>query len=227
MRLLLAEDEKEMSRAVTAVLSANGYEVDAVYDGQAAVEMAQKNLYDAMIFDIMMPKKDGMTALREIRATGDVTPVIFLTAKSELDDRVEGLDAGADDYLTKPFAIKELLARVRSMTRRRGDYMSRQLTFGSVTLKLDEGELSAENAVRLAAKEAKLMELFMRNPDKEFTTDEIFAHVWKDEQDQNSDIVWVYVSYLRTKLRSIYADVAIVGDEGGSFCLKNVMKVNY
>ena len=208
-----------MSRAVTAVLSANGYEVDAVYDGQEAVDHATKNMYDAMIFDIMMPKMDGIEALKRIRSAGDVTPVIFLTAKSELDDRVDGLDAGADDYLTKPFALKELLARVRSMTRRRGDYMSRSLSYGSVTLRLDEGELAADNAVRLAAKEARLMELFMRSPEKEFTTEEIFAHVWKDEPEQSRDIVWVYVSYLRTKLKSIYADVIIQGEQGGSFSI--------
>ena len=219
MKILLAEDEKEMSRAVTAVLSANGYEVDAVYDGQEAVDHATKNMYDAMIFDIMMPKMDGIEALKRIRSAGDVTPVIFLTAKSELDDRVDGLDAGADDYLTKPFALKELLARVRSMTRRRGDYMSRSLSYGSVTLRLDEGELAADNAVRLAAKEARLMELFMRSPEKEFTTEEIFAHVWKDEPEQSRDIVWVYVSYLRTKLKSIYADVIIQGEQGGSFSI--------
>ena len=219
MRLLLAEDEKEMSRAIVTVLTANGYEVDAVYDGEEALEKARQNVYDAMIFDIMMPKMDGMTALRRIRETGDVTPVIFLTAKSELDDRVEGLDAGADDYLTKPFALKELLARVRSMTRRRGEYMPRSIKVGCVTLKTDEAELSAENAVRLASKEVKLMEFFMRNPEKEFSTEEIFSHIWKDEQEQGSGIVWVYVSYLRNKLRAIDADIRIVGEEGGNYCL--------
>ena len=220
MRLLLAEDEKEMSRAVTAVLVANGYEVDAVYDGLEALEKARQNAYDAMIFDIMMPKMDGMTALREIRSTGDVTPVIFLTAKSELDDRVEGLDAGADDYLTKPFALKELLARVRSMTRRKGDYTPKSITLGRVTLKIEEGELSAENAVRLAGKELKLMEFFMRNPGKEFTTEELFSHIWQNEPEQEIGIVWMYISFLRTKLKSVYADLEITGSEGRSFCLK-------
>ncbi len=220
MRILLAEDEKEMSRAVTAVLEANGYEVDAVYDGEAALEKARQNAYDAMVFDIMMPKMDGMTALRQIRQGGDVTPVIFLTAKSELDDRVEGLDAGADDYLTKPFALKELLARIRSMTRRKGEYAPKSITLGRVTLKTEEGELSAENAVRLASKELKLMEFLMRNPDKEFTTEELFSHIWQDEKEQEIGIVWVYISYLRTKLRSIYADLEIVGSEGESFFLR-------
>ena len=219
MKILLAEDEKEMSRAVVAVLSANGFEVDAAYDGLEALSLAKQNAYDAMIFDIMMPGMDGLTAVRQLRETGDVTPVIFLTAKSELDDKVEGLDAGADDYLTKPFAMKELLARVRSMTRRKGEYLNKSITVGGVTLKTDVGELSAENAVRLAGKEVKLMEFFMRSPGKVFTTEEIFAHVWQDEPDQSPDIVWVYISYLRTKLRSIYADISIAGSEGESFFL--------
>ncbi|MCR4690090.1 MAG: response regulator transcription factor [Lachnospiraceae bacterium] len=219
MRLLLAEDEKEMSKAIRAVLEANGYAVDTAFDGVEAVELASQNAYDAMILDIMMPKLDGISALRQIRAGGDVTPVIFLTAKSELDDRVEGLDAGADDYLTKPFALKELLARIRSMTRRRGEYQTGSITLGAVTLKIEEGELSAENAVRLAAKEVRLMEFFMRSPEKEFSTQELFSHVWQDAQDQNKDIVWVYVSYLRSKLRAIDADLEITGEEGGSFAL--------
>ncbi len=219
MRILLAEDEVEMSRAVTAVLSANGYEVDAAYDGMQALEMAGQNAYDAMVFDIMMPGMDGITAVKSLRETGDVTPVIFLTAKAQLDDRIEGLDAGADDYLTKPFAMKELLARIRSMTRRREGYVSKQVTVGSVTLKTDVGELAAENSVRLAGKEIQLMEMFMRSPGKSFTTDQILTHIWQEDQEQSPDIVWVYISYLRSKLKSIYADVQILGDEGGSFVL--------
>ena len=219
MKILLAEDEKEMSRAVAAVLSASGFEVDAAYDGEQALELAKQNAYDAMVFDIMMPKKDGLTAIRELRRTGDTTPVIFLTAKSELDDRVDGLDAGADDYLTKPFAMKELLARIRSMTRRKGEHLNKSVTVGGVTLKTDVGELAAENAVRLAGKEVRLMEFFMRSPGKVFSTEEIFSHVWQDEPQQSEDIVWVYISYLRTKLKSIYADISIEGDEGKSFFL--------
>ncbi|MCR5417790.1 MAG: response regulator transcription factor [Lachnospiraceae bacterium] len=219
MRILLAEDEVEMSRAVTAVLSANGYEVDAAYDGMQALEMAGQNAYDAMVFDIMMPGMDGITAVKSLREAGDVTPVIFLTAKAQLDDRIEGLDAGADDYLTKPFAMKELLARIRSMTRRREGYVSKQVTVGSVTLKTDVGELAAENSVRLAGKEIQLMEMFMRSPGKSFTTDQILTHIWQEDKEQSPDIVWVYISYLRSKLKSIYADVQILGDEGGSFVL--------
>lgn len=219
MNLLLAEDEHALSRALVAVLTHQDYRVDAVYDGQAAVEMAEKNPYDCLIFDIMMPRKDGVTALKEIRAAGNMTPALFLTAKSETDDKVSGLDAGADDYLTKPFSMEELLARIRSLTRRSGEFMPRRLTVGRVTLDTAEQELQSQNAVRLAGKESRLMEILMRNPGKSFTTEELFRNVWHDEPDTDPNIVWVYISYLRTKLRSIDANVGIEGQEGGSFRL--------
>ena len=138
MRILLAEDEKELSRALTAILEHSKYAVDAVYDGLAAVESAENNAYDAMIFDIMMPKLDGIEALKQIRSHGNFTPVLLLTAKAEISDRIVGLDAGADDYLTKPFAMGELLARIRSMTRRAGDYTPKKLRVGSVTLDMEQ-----------------------------------------------------------------------------------------
>ena len=150
MKILLAEDETDLARALVAVLNHSGYEVDAVEDGEEAVKKAKEEAYDCMIFDIMMPKKDGIGALREIRATGDVTPVIFLTAKSEVDDRIAGLDAGADDYLTKPFAMGELLARIRSMTRRAGAFTPTKLSFGKVSLDIEEQELVFENSIRLS-----------------------------------------------------------------------------
>lgn len=218
MNILLAEDEKDLSRALTAVLQHNGYNVTAVYDGEAAVEEAKTSAFDCMIFDIMMPKMDGITALGIIRESGDMTPVLLLTAKSEMDDKVAGLDAGADDYLTKPFAMVELLARIRSLTRRKNDYTPKKLTFGTVTLDINGQELISENSVRLASMESSLMEFFMLNPNKSFTTEEIYSHVWKD-QDAGPDIVWVYISYLRNKLMSIAGDVEIVGEQGGEFSL--------
>lgn len=218
MNILLAEDEKDLSRALTAVLQHNGYKVTAVYDGEAAVEEAKTSAFDCMIFDIMMPKMDGITALGIIRDSGDMTPVLLLTAKSEMDDKVAGLDAGADDYLTKPFAMVELLARIRSLTRRKNDYTPKKLTFGTVTLDINGQELVSENSVRLAGMESSLMEFFMLNPNKSFTTEEIYSHVWKD-QDAGPDIVWVYISYLRNKLMSIAGDVEIVGEQGGEFSL--------
>lgn len=220
MRILIAEDEKDMARALTAVLGHSGYETDTVEDGEAAVRKAASGTYGCMVFDIMMPKKDGIAALKEIRASGDRTPVIMLTAKAEIDDRITGLDAGADDYLTKPFAMQELLARIRSMTRRAGEFTPTKLTFGSVTLDTGEQELCQENSIRLGGKETRLMEFLMLNTNKEVSTEDIFQRVWSDEPDQDRRIVWIYVSYLRQKLGAIAADIEIDGDEGGSYILR-------
>lgn len=220
MKLLLAEDEKTMSMALVAVLEHSGYEVDAVYDGMAAVEKGRNNTYDCMIFDIMMPKLDGIGALKELRSSGDTTPVIMLTAKAEVDDRITGLDAGADDYLTKPFAMAELLARIRSMTRRSTTFTPSKLAAGHVELDVEEQELSCKNAIRLANKETKLMKFFMLNMGKSLSTEAIFSHVWKDEEDVTEDIVWIYVSYLREKLTAIQADIQILGEKNGTFLLQ-------
>ncbi|MCR5201697.1 MAG: response regulator transcription factor [Lachnospiraceae bacterium] len=219
MRLLLAEDEKELSRALETMLKAVGYEVDAVYDGQEAVLKAKSGLYDCMILDIMMPKLDGVSALKEMRDRGDNTPALFLTAKSELDDKITGLEAGADDYLTKPFAMKELLARVKSLTRRAEKYTPKSIKVGSVTLDTEEQEISSENSIRLAKKEAKMMEMLMLNSDKDISTSDLYNHVWKGEEGTDESVVWIYISYLRSKLKAIDADVAIIGEEGQSFKL--------
>ena len=219
MNILLAEDERDLSRALVAVLEHKGYKVTPVYDGEAAVEEAKSGAFDCMVLDIMMPKMDGITALTIMRESGDTTPVLMLTAKSEMNDKVAGLDAGADDYLTKPFVMVELLARIRSLTRRSGEYTPKKLSFGSVTLDISGQELISENSVRLAGMEANLMEFLMMNPNKSFTTEEIFSHVWKDAE-EGPDVVWIYISYLRNKLRSIVADVEINGEKGGSFILE-------
>ena len=219
MRILLAEDEKALSRAVATVLQVKGgYEVDAVYDGEAALEAARQNVYDVCVFDIMMPKMDGITALETLRREGNTTPVLMLTAKAELDDRVKGLDAGADDYLPKPFQMAELLARLRSLTRRAGHYSPKQLQIGNVTLDLEQQELKAENSIRLAKKEARLMEYVMVNPEKAFSEEELLTHVWKDE-DVDGQVVWVYISYLRSKLDAISAEYTIEGEPGGPYHL--------
>lgn len=220
MKLLLAEDEKAMSMALVAVLEHSGYEVDAVYDGMAAVEKGLSNTYDCMIFDIMMPKLDGIGALKKLRSSGDTTPVIMLTAKAEVDDRITGLDAGADDYLTKPFAMAELLARIRSMTRRSTTFTPSKLAAGHVELNVEEQELSCKNAIRLANKETKLMKFFMLNVGKPLETATIFSHVWNGEEEVTEDVVWIYVSYLREKLTAIQADVEIIGEKNGSFLLQ-------
>ena len=167
----------------------------------------------------MMPVMDGIEALTAIRASGNVTPVILLTAKSEVDDRITGLDAGADDYLTKPFAMKELLARIRSMTRRNETYTPSTLSIGNVTLNVDQQEIAVENAIRLASKESKLMAFLILNAGKEISTQEIFNHVWQGDPEADLDIVWIYISYLRKKLESIDANIFIQGERNQSFTL--------
>ncbi|MSS82518.1 response regulator transcription factor [Acidaminococcus fermentans] len=226
MKILLAEDEKAMSMALCAVLEHSGYEVDPVYDGQAAVDKARETVYDAMIFDIMMPVKDGITALTELRKEGDRTPVIMLTAKAEVDDRITGLDAGADDYLTKPFAMGELLARLRSLTRRQEDFNRDTLQAGTVTLNCAEGELSSKSSVRLSPKETQLMKYFMQHPGKPCETRMLFDRIWQDEQQEDQGIVWIYVSYLREKLKAIGGNLTIDGHQDGSFVLQTPALAN-
>ena len=222
MRLLLAEDEKALSKAVATVLELKGgYQVDTVYDGEAAVEAARNHVYDVCVFDIMMPKMDGITALEMLRKEGNTTPVLMLTAKAELDDRVKGLDAGADDYLPKPFQMAELLARLRSLTRRSTEYRAKSLQVGSLILDMEQQELRCENSIRLAKKEARLMEYFMVNPEKEFTVTEILSHVWKDEE-ADANVVWIYISYLKSKMYAVAADRTIAGSEEGPFRLTEV-----
>lgn len=222
MRLLLAEDEKDLSRALTAVLTHTGYTVDAAFDGVEALEFLEKNDYDAIVMDIMMPRMNGIEALKHIRENGDFTPVLLLTAKSEIDDRVTGLDAGADDYLTKPFAIKELIARVKSMTRRNDSYAPKSLCVGSVTLNTEKQEVKSENSISLALKETKLLEFFMLNAEKELSTERIFDHVWKNDDSVTQDVVFMYVSFLRSKLRAINADIEIAGEKDGGYMLRKL-----
>ncbi|RVU71003.1 response regulator transcription factor [Lactobacillus xujianguonis] len=219
MKILVAEDEPQLLRVLTVAMEKSGYEVDPVDNGQKAVEHAKENSYDVMILDIMMPVMDGITALKEIRHSGDKTYVIMLTAKAEVDDRVTGLDSGADDYLTKPFSLKELLARLRSMERREDDYTPDELAVGDVKLKVAEQELDSHNSIRLNRQETQLMTYFMLNENKALSTQEILNHVWKNDEDANSEVVWIYVSYLRQKLQSIQSSVHIEGEKGGSYQL--------
>lgn len=220
MKILLAEDERDMSMALKAVLEHSGYEVDAVYDGEEALNKGRTGSYDCMVMDIMMPKRDGISALKELRQSGDVTPVIMLTAKTEIDDRITGLDAGADDYLTKPFAMGELLARIRSMTRRSGSFTPNKLSTGSVSLDVEEQELSGRNSIRLSGRETKLMKYFMLNEGKKLSAENICAHVWPEEEKADGSMVWLYVCYLREKLEAVYADMTIAGEQNGDFVLE-------
>ncbi|HGK8340048.1 TPA: response regulator transcription factor [Streptococcus pyogenes] len=219
MKILLAEDEWQMSNVLTTAMTHQGYDVDVVFNGQEAIDKAKDNAYDIMILDIMMPIKSGIEALKEIRASGNYSHIIMLTAMAEINDRVTGLDAGADDYLTKPFSLKELLARLRSMERRVESFTPQVLQFAGVTLNINEQELSAGNAIRLASKEGKLMAFLMLNQGKYLDTKTLYQHVWSDQEDYDTSIVWVYISYLRQKLLAIQANVIIAGDKDTSYCL--------
>ena len=220
MRILLAEDEQQLARVVMTALAHEGYQVDWAKDGQQAVQLAQQTVYDLMILDIMMPVMNGIEALKEIRASGHTNHVIMLTAMAEVDDRVTGLDAGADDYLPKPFSLKELLARLRSMSRRVDHYEAPQLALGNTQLKLEEMEVSANNAIRLAGKEAKLLALLMKNPGKALSQTYIYDHVWADEAGTaDYELVNVYLAYLVQKLLSIRSNLQIVGQPSGPYQL--------
>ena len=219
MKLLLAEDTRDLNRAVTAILKHEGFEVDSAYDGEEALSFLTAGSYDGIILDIMMPKVSGIEVLTTLRKMNDSTPVLLLTAKAEVDDRVSGLDAGADDYLTKPFAMKELLARIRSMLRRRTRYSAEELHFEGLSLRSENLELAAENSVRLSMKEFELMRLLISTPDKELSTEFILNQLWAGEPDAGADTVYLYISYLRGKLKAVDANVRIEGNRGGSFRL--------
>jgi len=217
MKLLLAEDTTDLNRAVTALLKHENYEVDSVFDGEEALLRLTETDYDGVILDIMMPKKDGIQVLKEMRSRHILTPVLLLTAKAEIDDRVAGLDAGADDYLPKPFAMKELLARIRSMTRRYTEYENASFEFADLTLDSKTFALSSKNSISLSVKEFELMQMFLSNSDIEFSTEHILEKIWKNESNATADTVWLYVSYLRGKLSSIGSKVSIAGERGGLY----------
>lgn len=219
MKILLAEDTRDMNHVLTAALTHEGYDVDSAFDGEEALDFVRTNGYDAMVLDIMMPKKDGLQVLKELREENIVTPVLLLTAKAEVDDRVNGLDAGADDYLTKPFAMKELLARVRAMTRRKTEYAAKKLQYGDFSLDDEKFELSCENSVRLSVKEFELLQALILNQNHEVSTQYLLEHVWDGAEEAGSDTVWLYISYLRGKLRSVASNVEIEGERGSSFRL--------
>ncbi|MBR1873308.1 MAG: response regulator transcription factor [Eubacterium sp.] len=221
MRLLLAEDEKEMSDALVAILTHAQYSVDAVYNGRDALDYLEVGDYDGAILDVMMPEMDGFTVLKNIRGAGNTVPVLMLTAKSEIDDRVYGLDAGADDYLTKPFAMKELLARVRAITRRTTDATSSVFGFGNVTLDSTSYTLEAPGgSEHLPGKEYQLMELFLSNPRQVISTERIMEKVWGYESDTEINVVWVTISGLRKKLNSLGADIEIKAKRGQGYYLE-------
>lgn len=210
MRILLAEDERSLSRAIVALLEKNGFSADAVYDGQEALEYLAAGNYDALILDVMMPKLDGFGVLKALRSQGNNIPILMLTARSEVDDKVAGLDGGANDYLTKPFATKELLARIRAMTRTAGTQATNDLTYGNITLNRSTFELSsAAGSFRLANKEYQIMELLLRNAGQVVSAELLLERVWGYDSEAEVNVVWVYISYLRKKLAALNADIQI------------------
>lgn len=221
MRLLLAEDEKELSHALVMVLKHNNYSVDAVYNGQDALDYLETGVYDGAILDIMMPKLDGITVLKKVRADGNSLPILLLTAKSEIDDRVTGLDSGADDYLTKPFSMKELLARIRAMTRRRTETTDSILCVGNITLNRSTYQLSSsKSSFRLAGKEFQMLEMLMVNPGQIISAEQFMEKIWGFDSDAEISVVWVYLSYLRKKLTALEANVTIKATRGIGYSLE-------
>ena len=225
MRLLLAEDEKELSNALCAILKHNNYSVDAVYDGADAYAYGRMGDYDGIILDIMMPKMNGIEVLKKLRAEGIVSPVLILTAKSETDDKIVGLDAGADDYLTKPFSMGELLARIRAMTRRKADFAPNLLEMGNTRLSRETFDLiGPDGTLRLSSKEFQLLEMMMMNKSQLISTERFMEKIWGYDSDAEINVVWVYISYLRKKLAQIGADIEIRATRGVGYSLEEKTK---
>ena len=221
MRLLLAEDERTLSDALVAILTHANYSVDPVYDGQEAIDYLEYGEYDGVILDIMMPKADGLTVLRRLRAAGNPVPVLLLTAKSEIDDRVEGLDAGADDYLPKPFAAKELLARIRAMTRRQPALQDVDLRFGNAVLSRTDYTVSGPGgSAALTGKEYQILEMLMANPGQTIPTERFMEKIGGCESDAEVNVVWVNLSALRKKLAAVGAGVQIKASRGLGYRLE-------
>lgn len=220
MRILIAEDETELAKGLKFLLEKNKFTVDVVHDGEEAMTYFQSRDYDVVILDIMMPKVNGLDVLKQIRESGSGVPVLMLTAKTEIEDRVAGLEAGADDYLPKPFASPEFIARVKALSRRNEGYAQQRLSFGNVQLDCNRYELTCESrAVRLNNKEFQLMELFMRNPRFVFSTAHLMDKIWGQDSEADISVVWTYVGFLRKKLKELDADIEIRTARGAGYFL--------
>lgn len=222
MRLLLAEDEKALSKVLTKIFEKNNYSVDAVFNGEDALQYMETGDYDAAVLDIMMPKMDGITVLKKIRASGSQIPILLLTAKTEVEDRVLGLDSGANDYLPKPFDTRELLARIRCMTRGREE-TDTKLRMGNISLDRASFELaSPSGSFRLANKEFQMMEMFLLNPHQIFSSERIMAKIWGYDSEAEINVVWVYISCLRKKLATLKANIQIKVSRGAGYSLEEM-----
>jgi len=221
MRLLIAEDEQDLNKALSTIFKKNNYTVDSAFDGEEALVYLDNDVYDAVILDVMMPKKDGFQVLREIRTRKLNVPVLMLTARSSLDDRIEGLDGGADDYLTKPFAVAELLARVRAITRRREEKKDNVLSFKDITLDRSTYTLYGNKGnFKLANKEYQTLEMLMKTPAKVVSSEILFDKIWGYDSEAELSVVWVYISYLRKKLSALGSEVKIVAKRNLGYSLE-------
>ena len=220
MRILLAEDERSLARALVRILEKNNYAADAVFNGEDALAYLETGGYDAAILDIMMPKMDGITVLKTLRQRGNPIPVIMLTAKAEVDDKVLGLDSGANDYLTKPFDTRELLARLRAVTRNQNT-ADTKLRLGNIALDWASFELSSPSgSFRLTSKEFQMMEMLMDNPRRLIPTERFMEKIWGLDSDAEINVVWVYISYLRKKLSALGADIQIKSARNAGYSLE-------
>lgn len=220
MRVLIVEDDIDISSAICKVLKMNNFFYEAVYNGLDALDYLSYDQYDCVILDIMMPKLDGISVLKEMRARGDDTPVLILTAKNEIDDKVLGLDTGADDYLGKPFSMRELVARVKALTRRKHTVIS-NFNFGNITLNTNTFSLSSPyGSVKLLNKEYQLMEMLIINSNVLLSTDKIMNTIWGFDNDSEINVVWVNISSLRKKLSLINANVIIKASRGLGYSLE-------
>ena len=210
MRILLAEDDPKLLKSLAHIFKLNHYAVDGVNNGNDAFDFASSDEYDGLILDIMMPGMDGVTLLKELRSRGITTPALFLTARTEIDQRIEGLDAGADDYLPKPFSTGELLARVRAMLRRKDHFTPDLLTFGELLLSCSTYELGyGAQTLSLSGKEFQVMEMLMRNPNMIVTAEQLITHIWGWETSVDTSVIWVHISNIRKKIEALGAPVAI------------------
>ncbi len=215
-----------MSDAVTEILRHKNYIVDAVYDGEEAMDYIMSDTYDGVILDVMMPKMSGIEVLSAMRRKGIGTPVLLLTAKGEVSDKVEGLNAGADDYLSKPFAMPELIARVGALVRRSGEIIPDDMRVGNVTLNRSSYELSTQNgSIRLSKKEYLMMEMLMKSKDRPVSTEGFMTRIWGYDSEAEVNVVWVYISYLRKKLAALDADIQISALRGRGYVLEAVKNV--
>ncbi len=221
MKLLIAEDELDLAEALTVFFERNRFTVDAVHNGLDAYEYAMTGAYDAVILDVMMPKMDGITVLEKLRSEGVSTPIMMLTAKGRKDDRITGFNAGADDYLPKPFDPDELLSRVRAILRRSEAYRPTLLSFADLTLDPGTGDLSCgKSSVRLSGREFQIMELFLRSPKQVFSAERIMEKVWGWDNEAEINVVWVNISNLRKKLKSLGSSAAIHANRGMGYLLE-------